>query len=119
MINAKRYQNIFDQSISEFVSSEYLKREIEEEFSNKIARLDPKDIYYDARKNSLEVQKKKQLDAVFSMKKLRQKKHKNTIKEVDEKIKDEEICPKTKSIIEFDPSLTCSITSLAVKKIMK
>ena len=26
-------------------------------------------------------------------------------------------CPKTKSIIEFDPSLTSSITSLAVKKI--
>ena len=40
---------------------------------------------------------------------------KNTI-EVDEKIKHEEKCPKTKSIIEFDPSLTCSITSLTVKK---
>ena len=26
-------------------------------------------------------------------------------------------CPKAKSIIEFDPSLTSSITSLAVKKI--
>ena len=28
---------------------------------------------------------------------------KNTMKEVDQKIKDEEICPKTKSTIEFDP----------------
>ena len=54
------------------------------------------------------------------MKKSRQKKHKkNTINKVDEKIKDEEKCSKTKSIIEFDPSLTCSITSLAVKKIIK
>ena len=41
------------------------------------------------------------------------KKH---VKEVDEKTKDEEKCSKTKSIIEFDPSLTCSITSLTVKK---
>ena len=30
--------------------------------------------------------------------------HKNTIKEVDQKIKDEEKCPKTKSTIEFDPA---------------
>ena len=53
----------------------------------------------------------------FPLKNRDQKKHeKNTIKEVNEKIKDEENCPKTKSIIEFDPSLTCSITSLAVKK---
>ena len=44
---------------------------------------------------------------------------KNTIKGTDEKIKDEEKCPKTKSILEFDLSLTCSITSLPVKKIMK
>ena len=32
LMYTKRYQNIFDQSVSEFVSSEYLHREIEEEF---------------------------------------------------------------------------------------
>ena len=41
LMYAKTYQNIFDRSISTFVSSEYLERQIEEEFSNKIARLDP------------------------------------------------------------------------------
>ena len=66
----KRYQNIFDQSISKFFSSEYLERQTKETLSNKIARLDPNDEYYDARKNSLEIQKKEELDAVFSMKKL-------------------------------------------------
>ena len=43
----KRYQNVFDQSISEFVSSEYLGRQIEEECSNKITGLNPNDEYYD------------------------------------------------------------------------
>ena len=78
LMHAKRYQNIFDQIIGEFVSSEHFERQIEEEFSNKTARLDPNDEYYKARKNSLEFQKKKkkELDAAFSMKKLRQKKHK-------------------------------------------
>ena len=61
----KRYQNIFDQSISECVSSEYLERQIEEKFSNKIAILDPKDEYYNARKCFFEIQKKKELDAYF------------------------------------------------------
>ena len=59
LMYAKRYQNIFDQSISEFVSSECLERQTEEEFSNKVARLDPNDEYYDARKNSFEIQKKR------------------------------------------------------------
>ena len=76
MIYSKRYQNIFDQSTSEFVSSEYLERLIEEKFSNKIVRLDLNDEYYDAKKNSLEIQNKKELEAVFLMKKSRQKKYK-------------------------------------------
>ena len=51
------------------------------------------------------------------MKKSRQKKYtKNSIKDIDEKQKDEEKCPKTKSIIEFNTTLSCSIKSLAVKK---
>ena len=69
---AKRYQNIFDQDIAEFVSSEHLEHQIEEKFSNKIAALDPQDEYYEARKNSLELQRKKELDSIFSMRKSHQ-----------------------------------------------
>ena len=65
LMYAKRHQNIFDQSISEFVSSECLERQIEEEFSSKVARVDPNDEYYDARKNSFEIQKKKNLMLYF------------------------------------------------------
>ena len=51
------------------------------------------------------------------MKKSRQKKHeKNTVKDIDEKQKNEEKCPKTKSIIELEPTLSCSTKSLAVEK---
>ena len=111
------YQNIFDQYIAEFVSSELLERQIEEEFSHKIPSLDPQDEYYEATKNSLEFQRKKELDPIFSMKMSRQKKHeKHSIKDIDKKIKEEEKNPKTKSIIEFNQSLACSIKSLAVKK---
>ena len=36
ILYAKRYQNVFDQSISDFVSTEILERQIEEELLNKI-----------------------------------------------------------------------------------
>ena len=55
---AKRYQNIFDLDISDFASSEIPDRLTEEEYLNKIANLDLKDEYFDARKNSLEIDKK-------------------------------------------------------------
>ena len=38
------------------------------------------------------------------------------IKDLDQMQQDKVKCPKTKSIIEFDPSLACSIKSFAVKK---
>ena len=51
------------------------------------------------------------------MKMSKPKKHKkNSIKDLDHKQQDEEKYPKTKSIIEFDPSVACSIKGLAVKK---
>ena len=71
-------KSIIDQSISKFVSSEYLEWQIEEEFFNKIARLDRNDEYFDPRKNYLEIQEKKEIDTAFSMKEL----HEKSIKEI-------------------------------------
>ena len=48
--------NVFDRSISNFVSYDILEREIEEEFLNKIAKLDQNDDYYEARKTFIELQ---------------------------------------------------------------
>ena len=114
----KRYQNVFDQQISDFVSTVILKSQIEEEFLNKLCALDTHDEFYEARKNSLEIFFKKELEVVFSMKKSRQKKHKkNSIKDIDQKQRDEEKCLKTTSILELDSTLACSAKCLDLKKI--
>ena len=68
----KRYQNLFDQEICEFFSSDILEQQIEEKILNKCASLDPQDKYYEARKKYWEI-KKKDIDSVFSMKMSRQK----------------------------------------------
>ena len=56
---AKRYQNVFDQQISDFVLTKILKSQIEEEFFDKICPLDTQDEFYETKKNSLEIQKKR------------------------------------------------------------
>ena len=54
------------------------------------------------------------------MKKFRQKRHKkNSIEDIDQKMIEEENFSKTKSMIEFAPSLACSIKCLAIKKIKR
>ena len=46
-----RYQNVCDESISDFVSSEIVEKKIEEEFPNRFGKLDQNNNYYETRKN--------------------------------------------------------------------
>ena len=71
--DAKRFQNFFDQEISEFFSIEFFDQQIEEECNNKITSLDLQDKYFEGRKNSLEFQKLSSIQSSL-LKKSRQKK---------------------------------------------
>ena len=93
---AKRYQNIFDENISDFVSSELLDRQVEDEFLDKICTIDQQDEFYSTKKIISKFTKKKELDAVYSIKKSRQKKHKkDSIKTIEQKTKEAEKDTKT------------------------
>ena len=74
--DAKKYLNVFDQDIGDFISSEILERQLEEEYLNKFAKLDPQDEYFDAIKKFIRNSEKKDFDSIFSMKKSRQKNRK-------------------------------------------
>ena len=59
----------------------------------------------------------KELNSVFSMKKSRQKAHtKDLVKDIEEKIREEESDLKTKTRNEYDQCLVCSVKLLPVKK---
>ena len=62
-----------------FFSSDHLQIQINEDFDNKIAKLNRNDEFYESKKNSLEIEGIKQLDALKSLKK---KKGKKIIKEI-------------------------------------
>ena len=96
--------------------SELLKKQLNDGFDNKISQL-KRDCYYEAKKNSLELQRKKQLDACKSIKKSKKEKHqRDSVKEVDELIKDLETSATTKTIYEFHPQHSVLIKAIGVKQ---
>ena len=59
--------------------------QINEDFDNKIAKIGTQDQYYEAKKNSLEIERKKQLDSMESLTKKQVKiTKKHLFKEADE-----------------------------------
>ena len=58
---AKKYENVIDQEISDFVSPEILERQLEEEYLNKFPKLDLQDEYFDAKKKFIRNSGKKSI----------------------------------------------------------
>ena len=105
--------------MSEFVNSDLIEPEVENELNQKLVRL-KFDEYRDSRENSLKISREEQLDAACSMRLHKQNtKIKTIMKPYENRIADAEKSSKVKRLIEFDHSVACSIKSLAVKRIIK
>ena len=66
-----RYHNIFDERVSQFVTSDLLKQQIEEKFNDKLMKLDPNDRFYEIKTKS------ERLSSIEAAEKLDQNKKKN------------------------------------------
>ena len=87
----RKHQNVYDPGIINYFSPDHLQMQINEDFDNKLAKISSQDDYYEAKKNCLEIERKKQLDSVESLMKKRVKNHKKRVfKEVDELVQDVE-----------------------------
>ena len=58
-----RYHNIFYQKVSQFVTSDVLKRQIEEMFNDKLIKLDPKDRFYEIKLQIIKSERLSSLEA--------------------------------------------------------
>ena len=92
---AKRYQNIFDENISDFVSSELLERQVEEEFLDKICTIDQQDEFYSTKKIISKFTKKKNSMLCIQSKNPDKKHKKDSIKTIEQKTKEAEKDTKT------------------------
>ena len=114
-----RYHNIFDSKISEFVTADLLKGDIEEKFNDKLSKLDKEDRFYEIKLQTLKSERLSQLE---SAEKFEQEKKKAKIKKRSKLIdfvdrKSEALTnQKVKSLIDFDEDYSCSIRSLAIEK---
>ena len=73
----KKYQSPLDTTISKFVSCTLIEQEMEASFNNSIMKLNIDDEYFDAKKNSLETKRVKELDSINLMKQKIQKSKKD------------------------------------------
>ena len=114
-----RYHNIFDSKISEFVTADLLKGDIEEKFNDKLQKLDKEYRFYEIKLQTLKSERLSQLE---SAEKFEQEKKKAKIKKRSKLIdfvdrKSEALTnQKVKSLIDFDEDYSCSIRLLAIEK---
>ena len=118
MVYIRKHQNIFQPDIIIYFSPDHLQMQINEDFDKKIAKIGTQDQYFEAKKNSLEIEKqKKQLDSREGLMKKRVKNHKKRLfKEVDQLVADMEQCKNTKTANKFYPCRTVSIKAIGVKE---
>ena len=58
-----RYHNIFDPKISEFVTANLLKANVEEKFNNKLMKLDKEDKFYEIKLQTLKIERLTDLES--------------------------------------------------------
>ena len=72
-----RYHNIFDNKVSQFVTSKLLRADIEEKFNDKLSKLDKEDRFYEIKLQTIKTERLQQLETA---EKFEQQKKKNKIK---------------------------------------
>ena len=112
----KKYANILNnQNYRDFFSRDFMRREIEQVFEDKLFSLDKNDPEYEAKLAYLERKNAEDLDAVNSFEK-NAIARKRKFETIGEKIRPCANPRKTKMLIEFNDAEAASIKSITVKK---
>ena len=113
-----RYHNIFDKKVSNFITSDILKHKAQEEFNDKLMKLDKEDRFYEIKLQTLEADRKSSLESAEIFEKNLKKKRK-TLYDYDtrkyEVFKNQQV----KSLIDFDDECSSSIGLVAIQKSTK
>ena len=112
-----RYHNVFDQKVSQFVTFDLLKKQIEEDYNNKLMKLDKEDRFYEIKLQTIKTERLSSLEAAEKVDQ-NKKKNKRKISLIDysESKNDALTNQKVKSLIDFDDQYSASIKSIAIQK---
>ena len=115
-----RYHNIFDPKISEFVTPDLLKANVEEKFNNKLMELDKEYKFYEIKLQTLKTERLSDSESAekFQQRKKKNKKGRKLVDFVDRKnvaLTNQ----KVKNLIDFNEEYSSSIRSIAIAKTSK
>ena len=112
-----RYHNVFDQKVSQFVTSDLLKKQIEEDYNNKLMKLDKEDRFYEIKLQTIKTERLSSLEAAEKVDQ-NKKKNKRKISLIDYSERKNEALTnqKVKCLIDFDDQYSASIKSIAIQK---
>ena len=102
------YHNIFDAKISEFVTADLIKQNIEATYNDKLIKLDKEDKFYQIKLDTLNTKRLTNLEVANSFENKQKKKKKLTLNDYDRKnevLKNK----KTKSLTDFNEEYCSSI----------
>ena len=115
-----RYHDIFDQEVKSLVTPDLLKQKPEEEFNEKLTKLDKEDKFYKIKFQTIQEDRKSSIEAAENFeKKLNKNKRRKTLLDYDARKNDALINQKVKSLIDFDDRHSASIKSIAIEKTAK
>ena len=82
-----RYHNIFDSKVSQFVTTDLLKADVEEKYNDKLSKLDKEDRFYEIKLQTIKTERLQQLEAAekFEQQKKKIKKRTKLINFIDRK----------------------------------
>ena len=113
----KKYHNLFDYKVKQFVSSEILNEFAEQNYTQGLFEIKDDDPYRDLRLSQLKNKKQLDLDAIECFKRQERKNRKRIVKDdFNERTADLLKDRKIKTMIDFEYNNSNSIKSLAIKK---
>ena len=78
-----RYWNFFDSRVSQFVTTDLIKQDIEEKYNDKLMKLDKEDKFYNIKLSTMNADRLTNLEAAETFKKTKQKRNKKKLKLID------------------------------------
>ena len=114
-----RYHNIFDHKVGQFVAGDLLRADIEEEFNDKLQKLDQEDRFYEIKLQTIKTERLQQLEATEKFEQQKKKSKRAKLVDFVDRKSEAFTNQKVKSLIDFDEEYSCSIRLIAIEKSSK
>ena len=114
------FSNIFNSRVSQFVTTDLIKQDIEEKYNEKLMKLDKEDKFYNIKLSTLNADRLTNLEAAETFEK-KQKRNQKKLKLIDYSERKYEALKnkKFKSLIDLDEKYSSSIKLLAIEQSTK